>query len=83
MAAKIYKSASFTRTFETNTRNYAITLAIAFLKTVDGVKGNRFTWRAEDESGFTVKVELGGEVKLMHKWNAARDKTGFNNRHED
>lgn len=76
MAKKLYTSASIDFTFE-GTRAEAIKACIAYLANRESVKAGcfsgRFTWRADDESGFTLKIDaVNFTVTCAQKWNAAR-----------
>lgn len=66
---KTYKSSSWEKTFS-GTRTQAIKGALEYLKTFPVLNG-RYTWRAEDESGFTIQAFF-GQATLAFKWNAAR-----------
>lgn len=74
--SKVYKSASFT--FEASgTRAEAIKACIDYLANLESVKAGcfcgRFTWRAADESGFTIRIDACNfSVSCVSKWNAAR-----------
>lgn len=72
---KTYKSSSFFKDF-TGTRKACIEDAIQFVNAViargNAGHGNRFSWRASDESGFVIAVHAGGHAYCAHKWNASR-----------
>lgn len=75
---KTFDSASFDYPVSGN-RTEAIRQAINFLtrliKTSDVTPHARYTWRASDESGFTIQIKetTGGYVAVcVNKWNAAR-----------
>lgn len=71
---KTYTSASWSQSFTTRTRSTAIEEAITFLKTktnTPDVKGKTFTWRAHDDSGFTLAVSAAGEVSVQKRYNPA------------
>lgn len=72
---KVYKSSSLA--FEaTGSRSEAIRQCLDYLKNNDGVKNQgftgRFTWRSDDESGFTIAVYSPFNIVVTLKWNAAR-----------
>lgn len=74
---KVYKSNIFARTFE-GTRTEAIKAAIEYFKAVWPTFGEeeikRYTWRADDDSGFTVTcTPKSNTVYCSHKWNANRN----------
>lgn len=93
---KTFKCPTFSALSLEGTRAEAIRMAINFL--AEGIQrnlvkyGSRYTWRAEDESGFTIQIK-GPSVQwvavCVSKWNATRDKAeraaedNFRNRHED
>lgn len=62
----------------TGTRASAIEACIKFLTEtgINGLDSGRFTWRAEDGSGFTIAVTVnitGVYAELSHKWNKSRN----------
>lgn len=77
-----YDSASFDYPIS-GTRKYAIESALKFLtqKIKDNsslvIVGHRFTWRAADDSGFTIAIKDNGMgfaiPVLAHKWNKSRN----------
>lgn len=92
---KVFQSSSFFKIFS-GTRASAIVAAIHFLNELiansEAEPHARYTWRADDESGFTIQIKetTGGYVAVcVSKWNATRDKAertaedNFRNRHED
>lgn len=72
---KTFQSASFDFPI-TASRKEAINKAKWFLNSIMGnanlQPGQRFTWRADDESGFTLTITKGLFAACVNKWNAAR-----------
>lgn len=78
MSLKSWNSSSYSREFYGN-RKYAIEQVIAYftkLLATSDIQPGRYTFRADDESGFTVRVYSttdGFAVECVAKWNAARN----------
>lgn len=72
---KTYRSSSFAFEF-TGTRSDAIKKCVEHLAKVKDISIGRYTWRADDDSGFTIRVydDYGiKRVELYFKWNATRN----------
>lgn len=75
---KTFKSSSFAVEFK-GTRAIAISAAREYLSRLitDGTirsPEHRYTWRADDGSGFTLALtSLTLSIYVSHKWNAARN----------
>ncbi len=74
---RVYKSSSFVVEF-TGSRADAIKAACDYVRSLvqsdrAAHLGRRYTWRSEDECGFSIQVAaVTGYVSIAQKWNAAR-----------
>lgn len=73
--SKTYRSASL-ELIAVGTRAEAIKKVIGHMEKKDSVRSGsfygRFTFRADDDSGFTISI-FNGSVKCVLKWNASRN----------